>query len=204
MVLKNAALLLTALSLLGQPALAASPEWLVKVGAHQVRPDHDNGSLAGGALKTEVADSSRPTFTVEYFVSDSLGIELLASTPFRHDFTLNGAAAGSTKHLPPTLSAQYHFNPSGAVSPFVGAGVNYTLFFQEKTTGPLAGTSLHFKDSVGVALHAGVDYKLSPKWLATLDVRWIQIDTKASVNGAEVGKVSIDPWVVGAAVGYRF
>mgnify|MGYP003407575873 FL=1 len=204
MMLKNAALLLAALNLLSQPALAANPDWLVKVGAHQVRPDRDNGSLAGGALKTEVANNIRPTFTVEYFVSDTLGIELLASTPFQHDFTLNGVGAGSTKHLPPTLSAQYHFNPSGSVSPFVGAGVNYTHFFQEKTTGPLAGTSLHFKDSVGLALHAGVDYKLAPNWVATIDARWIQIDTKASVNGAEVGKVNIDPWVIGGAIGYRF
>jgi len=106
--------------------------------------------------------------------------------------------------LPPTLSAQYHFNPSGLISPFVGAGINYTLFFQEKTTGPLAGSSVHFKDSVGLALHAGVDYKLSDKWLASIDMRWIQIDTKASVNGAPVGKVNIDPWVLGAALGYRF
>jgi outer membrane protein len=204
MMLKQFVFLCTALTLVGQPAQAESSEWLVKVGAHQVRPDHDNGSLAGGAFKTEVDDSSRPTVTVEYFVNDSFGIELLASTPFRHDLTLNGVAAGSTKHLPPTLSAQYHFNPSGLISPFVGAGINYTLFFQEKTTGPLAGSSVHFKDSVGLALHAGVDYKLSDKWLTSIDMRWIQIDTKASVNGAPVGKVNIDPWVLGAALGYRF
>ena len=86
----------------------------------------------------------------------------------------------------------------------MGAGINYTLFFQEKTTGPLAGSSVHFKDSVGLALHAGVDYKLSDKWLTSIDMRWIQIDTKASVNGAPVGKVNIDPWVLGAALGYRF
>ncbi len=37
-----------------------------------------------------------------------------------------------TKHLPPTLTAQYHFDLANKkVHPFVGAGINYTHFFDE-------------------------------------------------------------------------
>ncbi len=195
---------LSALSIATMPALASAEDWLVKVGAHQVTPNSNNGSLAGGALKTDVDSDIQPTITVEYFFNKNVGVELLASTPFKHDFSLNGTAAGSTKHLPPTLSLQYHFNPENQLSPFFGVGINYTTFFQEKTTGPLAGTKVHFKDSVGLAIHAGVNYALSPKWVASIDARWINIESKASVNGVSVGNVRIDPWVVGAAVGYRF
>ena len=56
------------------------------------------------------------------------------------DIELNGVNAGSTKHLPPTVSLQYHFRGNERVKPFIGAGLNYTIFFEEETRGPLAGT----------------------------------------------------------------
>lgn len=185
-------------------AHADDATWVVKVGAHVVDPKSDNGTLAGGAFKAHVGNDTQPTITAEYMFNPNLGLEVLAATPFRHTLYLNGIRAATFKQLPPTFSLQYHFNPEGAVSPFVGAGLNYTYVFGEHTTGPLAGTKLSVNDSFGLAAHAGVDFRINAKWLFTVDARWISIGAKAKVNGASVGTVHVDPLVYGAAVGYRF
>jgi outer membrane protein len=188
------------------PAFAqdADDAWQVKVGVHDVSPASNNGTLANGALKTDVGDDARPTITLEYFLSPNWGIEALAALPFEHEVKLNGTKAADVKDLPPTFSLQYHFAPAAQISPFVGIGLNYTRFFSISETGPLAGTQLDLSDSWGVAAHFGVDFHLSGNWSLTVDGRWIDIETTARVNGANVGNVKINPWVWGAAVGYRF
>lgn len=191
--------------LLSTPALAQEAgDWTFSVGAHVVNPKSDNGSLAGGTLDTDVGNDWRPTITAEYFFSPRWGVEILAALPFEHDIRLNGVAAGSTKHLPPTVSLQYHFVGSARVKPFLGAGLNYTVFFEEDTRGPLAGTDLELDNSFGLAAHAGVDFAVGKgKWLR-LDARWIDIDTDVKVDGANVGTVNIDPMVYGAAFVWAF
>ena len=178
-------------------------DWTFSVGAHVVDPASDNGTLAGGALATDVGSDWRPTITAEYFFSPRLGLEILASLPFEHDIRLNGAPAGSTKHLPPTFTLQYHFQGE-KVSPFIGLGVNHTLFFDTDTTGPLAGTNLDLDSSWGLSAHAGLDFKLADNRALRVDVRWIDIDTDVKVNGASVGTVDIDPVVYGAAFVWAF
>jgi len=118
-------------------------DWTFSLGAHVVAPKSDNGTLAGGALAADVGDDWRPTITAEYFFSPNWGLEVLASLPFEHDIRLNGVHAGSAKHLPPTVSLQYHFKGE-RVTPFLGLGLNYTAFFDEEARGPLAGTELEF------------------------------------------------------------
>jgi outer membrane protein len=198
-----AMLALLASSLLAS-ATASAYDWTFKVGAHQVDPKSDNGTLAGGTLKTDVSGDWRPTFQLEYFLNPNWGVEVLAATPFKHDVKLNGVKAAEVSHLPPTVSVQYHFNPGGKVSPFVGIGLNYTAFFDVKERGPLAGTQLTLGKSWGAAAHAGLDFTLSERWLMSVDLRWMDIDTEARVNGAKVGTVNIDPLAYGLAVGYRF
>lgn len=178
-------------------------DWVFSLGAHSVSPTSDNGRLAGGALAADVGNDWRPTVTAEYFFSPNWGLEVLAALPFEHSIRLNGTAAGSTKHLPPTVSLQYHFSGE-KVSPFIGAGVNYTVFFDEETTGPLAGTELSLDSSWGLAAHAGLDFAIGEgKWLR-VDARWIDIDTDVKVNGTAVGTVKIDPMVYGAAFVWKF
>lgn len=187
------------------PALAQSAgTWTLGVGAHQVNPKSDNGELANGALAVEVESNIRPTITGEYFIADNLGIEVLASLPFQHDITIDGlGTVGETKHLPPTVSLQYHFG-QGKVKPFVGAGVNYTKFFSEETSGALAGTDLELDASWGLAAHAGVDFKVGEKGAIRVDARWIDIDTDVSVDGQDLGTVNIDPLVYGVAYVFSF
>lgn len=181
-----------------------SDHWVVKVGVHNVDPKSDNGSLGNGALKTDVGSNVRPTITAEYLFDANWGIEALAALPFEHDVKLNGVQSATTKHLPPTVSVQYHFDSTGSISPFVGVGLNYTGFFSEHTTGPLTGTKLSLSNTWGAAVHGGVDFRIDDRWLFTLDARWIGIEPVASVNGVKVGTVHIDPFVYGVAVGYRF
>lgn len=193
--------LVAALSLAALPVAAQSRgDWAFTVGAHQVSPKSGNGSLAGGTLDVDVGDDVRPTVTAEYFIRDNLGIEVLAALPFEHDIAIDGlGTVGSTRHLPPTVTLQYHFNSDGAVSPFVGAGINYTAFFEEETAGALAGGRLSLDDSWGAAVHAGLDFAVGERGAIRVDVRWIDIDTDVRLDGADLGAVAIDPLVWGAA-----
>ena len=185
------------------PATAIEPgTWLVKFGAYNVDPKSDNGSVAGGAIDVEVDDALAPALMFEYFVAQNLGIEVLAGY-YSHDIEGNGSEIGSVDHIPPTVSLQYHFNGEGTVSPFVGVGLNYTMFLSEDTSGPIAGADLELDDSVGYALHAGVDFKVNDKWSIGVDARYIDIDSDVSLNGAEIGTVEIDPIVLGVYASIR-
>ncbi len=185
-------------------AQADDGAWRFTVGAHNVNPKSDNGSLAGGALDVEVGSNWRPTITAEYFLNDNLGIEVLAALPFKHDVKLNGADAGEVTHLPPTVSLQYHFSPEAKISPYLGAGVNFTWIYSEDSAGPIAGTELKLKNSWGLAAHAGVDFKMENDWFFGVDARWMDIDSDVSVNLVQVGTVNIDPIVYGFYFGKRF
>ena len=194
------------LALAATPALAQSAgSWTVGIGAHNVAPKSDNGTLTAtplGNLTMDVGSNVRPTITGEYFLQDNLGIEVLAALPFQHDINVAGVGkVGSTKHLPPTVSLQYHFG-QGKVKPFVGVGVNYTRFFSTKAEGAIAGTNLDLSDSWGLAAHVGVDFKVGEKGAIRLDYRKIDIDTDVKLNGANLGTkntVNIDPSVYGIA-----
>ena len=194
------------LALAATPALAQSAgTWTVGIGAHNVAPKSDNGTLTAtplGNLKMDVGSNVRPTITGEYFLKDNLGVEVLAALPFQHDISVVGVGkVGSTKHLPPTVSLQYHFG-QGKVKPFVGIGVNYTTFFSSKAEGAIAGANLDLSDSWGLAAHLGVDFKVGDKGAIRIDYRKIDIDTKVKLNGANLGTrntVNIDPSVYGIA-----
>ena len=174
-------------------------DWLVRVGGTTVDPKSNNHSVVS------VDSGTMLTFNGTYMVRPQWGIELLAALPFEHDIDLvGGGKVAKTKHLPPTLSLQYHFAPDAKVSPYLGAGLNLTLFFDESTTGALEGSSLSLGTSVGVAFQGGMDITLNEKWFLNVDVRYMEIDTKAKLDGASLGKVHIDPWVYGINLGYRF
>ena len=130
---------------------AEEGEWKVRVGVGNVDPKSSNGEVVS------VDSGTALVFNGTYMFTDNVGLEVLAATPFSHDITLlDGTAVGETKHLPPTVSLQYHFNTEGAFHPYVGAGLNYTLFFDEETEGPLAGGDLDLDASFGPAVQLGL------------------------------------------------
>ncbi len=202
---KMIAPLLTAAALTA--ALPAQAEdWFVRFGAVQVAPKSDNGTLAGGALKTEIDNNAQLGLIVGRHLTPNLAVEVLAATPFSHTAKLNGARAVDFKHLPPTVSLQWYFNPEGKVNPFVGAGLNYTFVYDEEVIagGPVAGAKVGLDNSFGAAAQAGLAFKLSDSLDLVFDARWIDIDSDVKVNGSTVGTASVDPMVLGLTLGYRF
>lgn len=188
-----------AATLLAGPALAQSAgDLTLGFGVALVAPKSDNGTLAGAAATVD--DNARPSITVEYFLRDNLGIELLGALPFKHGINLGGAHVGETKHLPPTVSLNWHFPTGGALKPFLGLGVNYTAFFEEKSS---LGV-LKIKDSFGLAAHLGADWALDDKRAVRFDLRYIDIDSDVTLDGAPIGKVEVDPLVAGISYVMKF
>jgi outer membrane protein len=145
------------------------------------------------------------TFNLTYLFTENWGLEVLAALPFSHDINLNaGGRVAETKHLPPTVSVQYHFLPNAKFRPYIGVGLNYTNFFDEKTTGALAGTALSLDNSFGAAAQLGADIAINDDWFFDVDVRWMDIDSDARLGGASIGSVAIDPIAFGVSFGRKF
>lgn len=170
-----------------------------------VLPDSGGNTDIGGT--PEADDAFVPEFDITYFFTPNIAAELiLATSP--HDVTLKNSTLGtldlgSTWVLPPTLTMQYHFMPGQTLSPYVGAGINYTLPYSEDAAGGTV-TDLEVDGSFGWALQAGADYWLNDNWGLNFDVKKIYVDVDAKVNGTIDGNVELDPWVIGAGVAYRF
>lgn len=203
--MKHHLMLATALALLASPVMAQSQgEWTLGFGLANVNPKSNNGVLAGGTVPTDIGDNTRPTITAEYFIRDNLGIELLAALPFKHSIKSNGVEIGTVKHLPPVISLQYHFDATEQFKPFVGLGVNFTGFWDGDARGPLSGSELRVKNSWGLAAHLGGDYWINDKAAIRADLRWIDIDSDVTLNGTDIGKVEVDPVVVGVSYVIKF
>ncbi|WP_430392016.1 OmpW/AlkL family protein [Dyella sp. 20L07] len=197
--------IVAALGAVAAPAAHAdtNDNWVVRFGVHAVAPKDNNGTLAGA--KSTISSSTRPSASLEYMFTPNWGVDVLAAWPFSHDVKLAGLGkVAQTKQLPPTVGVNYHFMPNSSWSPFVGVGINYTNFFDTKGAGALNGASVSIANSWGVAAHAGFDLKINEKWLATADIRWVDIESDVKVNGAKVGTAKIDPLVFGVSLGYRF
>lgn len=175
-----------------------SGDWLVRVGAHNINPKSNNSAVVN------VEDATQLTFNFSYMFTDNWAVEVLAALPFEHNIQLlDGTAVGKTKHLPPTVSLQYHFGTEN-FHPYAGAGINYTLFFKQSTFGPLAGTVLDLDDSLGFAGQIGFDYFIGDRLLLNADLRYIDIDSDATLDGVALTNVSIDPLTFGVSLGWRF
>jgi len=175
-------------------------DWLLRVGVGYVDPKSDNGDIVS------VDSGTALVFNGTYFFTPNIGFEILAATPFSHDIELesDGTKVGETKHLPPTFSLQYHFDTAGTFDPYIGAGLNYTLFFDEDTEGPLEGTDLDLDDSFGLAAQLGADFKVSEAVSLNFDIRWIDINTDAELDGVALEEVEIDPMVYSLTAVWKF
>lgn len=197
---------LAAACLLSLPASAIAydkGDWVLRFGAASVDPKSDNGSLTADNLDLSIDDNVKPTIALSYFFAERFAAQLLAAVPFEHDFNLaDGAVPGSLKHLPPTLTLQYHFNPKGPFNAYVGAGVNYTLIYDEEIAIP--GADLSIDNSFGLAAEGGIEYQFSENWSFGAQVWWIDIDADVELDGVFIGEAEVDPWVYGLSFSYRF
>ncbi|AMD02172.1 MULTISPECIES: OmpW/AlkL family protein [Halomonas] len=201
--LLTAGLAATAFFASSQALAYSEGDFITRVGVAHVDPKSNNGSLANGTIDVDVRSDTNLGFTLGYLFHDNFGVELLAALPFKHDIHLDGADIASTKHLPPTLTVQYY--PLGGtgsqVQPYAGVGLNYTNFFSEEIEGDAA---LDLSSSWGLAGQLGLDVRLDDSWALNAAAWYIDIDTDASLDGTDIGKVSIDPWVFMAGISYRF
>lgn len=207
-----------ALGLLAQPALAQqSPvrgkqagDFMIGLGVIGVLPmDSGNVDVIGGTPSASFAVT--PQLDVTYFFTPNFAVNLIAATT-RHDVEVTGSALGDVDlgrvwALPPTLTFQYHPLPAERFSPYVGVGVNWTMFYGEgggRTPGVL---DVDVRNAFGVALNVGLDIEMAPNWLMNIDVKKLFLRPDVAVDTA-LGRVNatadLDPWIFGLSVRYRF
>lgn len=182
----------------------AKERFMIRARAIGVIPDESSTTSIGG--KVTVDDQVVPELDFTYFFTDHIAAELIAAvTP--HDMGAKNTGLGNLDLgdvwlLPPTLTAQYHFNPYGDIRPYVGAGLSYIHYFNVDSAG---FNSIKYDDGFGYALQAGVDIAIDNHWAINADVKKIYHNVDAKINGGAVtADVDLDPWIVGVGLAYRF
>jgi outer membrane protein len=154
------------------------------------------------ALNVGVNNAIVPELDLTYMIRDELGIELILGTS-RHQVTSSLGGLGGVNVLPPTLLLQYHFNHAGRIRPYLGAGLNYTLFYNNGLSA--GGQPISIRNhSFGPALQAGIDVQVTKTLFVNADIKKIWMHTDASLGGQSLGRLSIDPVIVGLGVGMKF
>jgi outer membrane protein len=191
-------LALAATASLALPPAAQAQEgpWHVRVRALNLDPANDDST----GLDLSVNSKVFPEVDISYFFSPEFSAELVLTYPQKHTVKAGGTEIGSLKHLPPTLTAQYHFTGLGSFVPYVGAGINYTRFSSVDLPD---GVSIK-KDSWGAALQVGVDVPIDKTMSFNFDVKKVQIATDVSAGGTPLGEFKVDPLLVGVGLGWRF
>ena len=200
------------------PAMAEAGDTFIRGRGIMVAPNEDSTGITP-AFPTEtvsVDNAITPEIDITHMLSNNVGIELIAATT-KHSVSGTTGTTGSigklasTWVLPPTVTLQYHFAPEAKVRPYVGAGVNWTLFYKEKASNGLEAavgqTNVNLSSSFGWAAQAGIDIDLNEKMFLNFDVKYIKMNTNARLNTTAAGVqrvgVDIDPLVFGVGVGFK-
>ncbi|ASP40926.1 outer membrane protein OmpW [Bacterioplanes sanyensis] len=193
------------------PAMAyEAGDIIVKAGVVSVMPKDNNADASAVVPDTDldVQNDTQLGITAVYMVTPMFGVEVLAATPFEHEVeadggALDGATIATTKHLPPTVSAQFYpLAGSSKLQPYVGLGVNHTFFFDEDDDAGIGTKGL--KTSWGLSYSAGVDYLINDQWVVNAALWKMDIDTEIRGGAADGLEVEIDPLVVMVGAGMKF
>ncbi len=185
-------------------------DWVLRAGSITIDPTNSFSSVADGAFDLRAGSDTQLGLSITYIASNRLGIEVQAATPFSHDVNARGAGkVASVKHLPPTVTANYY--PLGGtgrdLQPFIGAGVNYTVFWSESLTelgtAATGASELDAGSSWGFAAQAGFDYRLNERFGLGIAVYYIDIESQLKLDGNPIGKIKIDPWIYRFQLSYR-
>ncbi len=182
-------------------AMKQKGDLLVRVRAVHFDPVANGTTDLGG--DAWVGHDNVPELDFTYFFTDNIAAELILATT-RNKVIVKGVAdLGKVSLIPPVLTLQYHFNPKGKFSPYLGAGISYVIFYDEDHPGL---GSVDYKDSFGWALQVGLDYAVDDRWSINFDIKKVFVETDINVNGPAVtgNGIALDPWVFGIGVGYRF
>ena len=209
---------------------AEAGDWVVRARLVEVSPNEDSNlgktvnknvaPVMSPGAELSVDNNVIPELDITYYITKNIAAELILAIGTRHDVSVIGDSLatvgnqnlGSVNALPPTLTAQWHFNPDQTFDPYVGAGINYTNMLDRNlkfSKGALTGTKIKVdSDSWGYALQAGLDVNLKDGWLINADVKYITIstDVKANIAGnwTKIDSFDINPWVFGVAIGKKF
>lgn len=188
-------------------AEAPSP-WQVRLRALGVITEDSGYVNAVPGSDLSYSDTLTPELDISYFFTDNIATELILGTTYANidgQGSIGGLGkVGKVWLLPPTLTLQYHFTNLGAFKPYVGAGVNYTIFYNQDAG---SADALKVKNTFGTALQVGFDYMVDQHWGVNFDVKklFLKPDFDVTVSGAKLtGKAALDPWLIGAGVTYRF
>lgn len=215
--LNGSTLLLTSAMVLSTPAMAyEAGDILMRVGTTTVAPESTSDDVQGIGISSQASadDNTQLGISSTYMITNNFGVEVLGATPFTHKLTgrggLDGVNIGEVKHLPPTVSAQYFFMDSkSALQPYVGAGLNITVFFDEKVHSDLNASyqKLDLDESVGLAVQAGIDYKINEEMFINASAMYAKIGTTATLEGTAgtlTADYDLDPMVYRVNFGYKF
>lgn len=187
-------------ALMGLSASAMAGQWQVKLGGSAIAPSQDTQTDLG----TVKADSELAfTPSVEYFFNDNISAELLLAIPISHDVLLDGAKVANIKHLPPTITAKYHFKNSTGFTPYVGVGATAFVAWDE------SGVAKDVKEDFGVAAQIGFNFQPADakNWGVFADVRYAQLSPEVTlIDAFDNAKfdLDIDPVIYTLGYSYKF
>jgi outer membrane protein len=183
---------------------AAENPWMIRVRAVDLLFQNGQSGIAQ-TLDLKAQNQVIPEFDVSYFFTKNIAAELVLTYPQQVNINMGSANAGKITALPPSLLLQYHFTDLGAFKPYVGAGVNYTIFGNRTNFPGLPGTAVSVdQSSLGFAGQVGMDYMFDKNWGLNVDVKYITMATNVTVNGVNSGKLTLNPWTPGVGVTYKF
>lgn len=197
------------IALLGMSASAMAGQWQVKVGGSVIAPTADTSVAGVGKFEADSEYAFTPS--VEYFFNDNISAELLLATPISHDVLLDDANAVKIKHLPPTITAKYHFKNNTRFTPYIGVGGTAFVAWDEKTTGGLSALDVKVKEAYGFAGQVGFNFQPADakNWGVFFDARYAQLSPEvtakdAAGNTAAKFDLDIDPMVYTLGYSYKF
>ncbi len=185
-------------------------KWQVRLRGIAVVPN-ESATIEAIGGDAQISNAYVPELDFTYFFTKNIAAELILATT-KHDVKAISTVAGDIPLgdvwlLPPTLTLQYHFD-GDMVHPYLGAGINYTLFYNEDQ-GPVAD-DVSYDNSLGFAFQLGFDIDICDNWFINLDAKYLLLNTDVTVNatsalGATVGAdVDINPFIAGIGFGMRF
>ena len=198
----------------------SAQNWQVRLRGVSVQP-YEKSTVGGEDSDVNISNAFIPELDFTYFFNKNVAAELILGTT-KHDVKTTGsnltaiggpASAevdlGSVWLLPPTLTLQYHFYPTKTLKPYVGAGLNYTIFYGVKSG---AVKDVKYDNALGFALQGGVDYMLTDKYFLNFDIKKLFLKTDVDVDASNAvpgatsvpAKVNIDPLLIGFGVGMKF
>ena len=191
----TAAVLLALISSAAVAQTTAPGPWLVRARAVHLESANNDAT----PLALSINNKWLPELDISYFFSPNVAAELVLTVPQKQTLSAGGKAIGDFKHLPPSLTLQYHV-PLTSFKPYVGAGINYTRLSSVNLP---AGVDVK-RNSFGPVLQVGVDIPVGKNLYFNFDLKKVYIKTDVSLNGAGLGSFKINPLLAGVGLGWRF